>query len=64
MNPMACLEPILARGFASTHLVNLLTVMSKCVNPPGAFMKGSRRSNLHTANGLVMGIIWSAWARA
>jgi hypothetical protein len=29
----AYLEPILAKGFASTHLVNLSTVMSRWVKP-------------------------------
>jgi hypothetical protein len=60
---MACLEPILARGFASFHLVNLSTVMSKWVKPPDAFLKGPRRSRPHTANNQVMGIVWSSWAR-
>jgi hypothetical protein len=38
----ACLEPILARGFASIHIVNLSTVMSMWVKPPGAFLKAQK----------------------
>jgi hypothetical protein len=60
----ACLEPILARGFASIHLVNLSTVTSRWVKPLGTFLKGPRRSKSHMANGHVMGIIWSSWAGA
>jgi hypothetical protein len=58
---MACLELILARGFAATHLVNLSTVTSRWVKPPDAFLKAPRRSKPHTANGQVMRIIWSSW---
>jgi hypothetical protein len=64
LKSMACLEPILARGFALTHLVNLSTVMSRWVKPPGAFLKGPRRSRPHTVKGQVMGIVWSSWAEA
>jgi hypothetical protein len=60
----AYLEPILAKGFALTHLVNLSTVMSRWVKPSGAFLKGRRRSKPHTVKGQVMGIIWSSWAEA
>jgi hypothetical protein len=42
---MACLEPILARGFASTHLVNLSIAMSRWVKPLGAFLKGPEGPN-------------------
>jgi hypothetical protein len=62
MKSTACLEPILARGFASTYLVNLSTMMSRWVKPPGAFRKGPRRSKPHTANDQVLGIVWSTWA--
>jgi hypothetical protein len=37
MKSTACLEPILARGFASMHLVNLSTTTIKWVKPPGVF---------------------------
>jgi hypothetical protein len=57
MKSMAFLEPILARGFASIHLVNLSTTTSRWVKPPGAVLKGPRRSRPHTANNLVMGIV-------
>jgi hypothetical protein len=60
----ARLELILARGFTSIHLVNLLTVMSRWVKPLSAFLKGPRRSGPHTANDQVMGIVWSSRARA
>jgi hypothetical protein len=49
----ACLEPILARSLASIHLVNLSTVTSR----------GGKRSRTHMANGHVMGMVWSSWAR-
>jgi hypothetical protein len=60
MKPMACLESILSRGFASTHLVNLSTTTSRLVRPPGALLKGHRRSRPHTVKGQVMGIVWSS----
>jgi hypothetical protein len=64
MKSMACLVPILARGFASIHLVNLSITMSKWVKPSGAFLKGPGRSKPHTVKVQVMGIIWSHWAGA
>jgi hypothetical protein len=64
MKSMAYLEPILSRGFASIHLVNLSIAMNRWVKPPGAFLKGPRRSRPHTVNDQVMGIAWSSWARA
>jgi hypothetical protein len=42
MKSMTCLEPILARDFALTYLVNLSTMTSKWVKPPGAFLKGPK----------------------
>jgi hypothetical protein len=60
----ACLEPILVRGLTSTHLVSLSTVTSRWVKPPGAFLKGPKRSRPHTANNHVMGMFWSSWVRA
>jgi hypothetical protein len=60
MKSMTCLEPILARGFTSIHLVNLSTATSRWVKPPGIFLKGPRRSRPHTANDHVMGIVWSS----
>jgi hypothetical protein len=54
---MTCLELILDRGIASTHLLNLSTVTSRWVKPPGAFLKGPKRSRPHTLKGQVMGII-------
>jgi hypothetical protein len=41
MKSTACLEPILARGFASIHLVNLSTAMSRWVKPPKHLLGGS-----------------------
>jgi hypothetical protein len=58
----ACLEPILAKGLALIHLVNLSPVTSMWVKPLGAFLKGPKRSRPHTANDLVMGMVWSSWA--
>jgi hypothetical protein len=58
----ACLESILAKDLASIHLVNLSTVTSKWVKPPGDFLKGLKRSRPHTAKGHVMGMVWSSWA--
>jgi hypothetical protein len=58
----ACLELILAKGLASIHLVNLLTSTSRWVKPPGAFLKGPKRSRPHTTKEHVMGIVWSSWA--
>jgi hypothetical protein len=43
MKSTACLEEILARGFTSTHLVNLLITTSRWVKPSGAFLKRPRR---------------------
>jgi hypothetical protein len=54
-----CLEPILAKGLASIHLLNLLTVTNRWVKPPGAFLKGPKRSRPHTAKGHVTGMVWS-----
>jgi hypothetical protein len=53
------LEPILAKGLASIYLVNLLTMTSRWVKPPGAFLKSLKRSRPHTAKGHVMGMVWS-----
>jgi hypothetical protein len=64
MKSMACLEPILARGFTSIHLVDLSTARSRWVKPLGAFLKGPKMSRSHTANDQVMGIAWSSWAGA
>jgi hypothetical protein len=64
MKLTAWLEPIFTRGFASIHLVNLSTATSRWVKPPGAFLKGPRRSRSHTANGYIMGIVWSSWVGA
>jgi hypothetical protein len=64
MKSTACLELILARGFASIHLVNLLAATRKWVKPPGAFLKGPRRSRPYKAKGQVMGIVWSPWVGA
>jgi hypothetical protein len=64
MKLTACLEPILARGYASIHLVNLSTTTSRWVKPPDAFLKGPKRYKPHTANGHVMGMVWSSWAKA
>jgi hypothetical protein len=60
MKSTTCLEPILARGFASTHLVNLSTAMSRWVKPPGAFLKGPKRTRPHTVKGQVMGTVFSS----
>jgi hypothetical protein len=43
MKSIACLELILARGFASTHLVNLSTVMSWWIKPPGCLFEGPQK---------------------
>jgi hypothetical protein len=58
----ACLELILARGLASIHIVNMLTMTSKCMNPSGAVLKGPKRSKPQTAKGHVTGILWRSWA--
>jgi hypothetical protein len=58
----ACLKLILARGLASIHLVNLSPVTSRWVKPLSAFLKGSKRSRPHIANGHVTGMVWSSWA--
>jgi hypothetical protein len=60
MKSMTCLEPILAKGFTSIHLVNLSTTMSRLVKPLDTFLKGPRRSRPHTANAQVMRIVWSS----
>jgi hypothetical protein len=39
MKSTTCLEPILARGLASTHLVNLSIMRSRWVQPPGCFFE-------------------------
>jgi hypothetical protein len=52
-----CLEPILAKGLAST-------MTSRWVKPPGAFLKGPMRSMPHTTKGHVMGMVWSPWVGA
>jgi hypothetical protein len=49
MKSTACLEPILARGLASTHLVNFSIVMSRWVQPPGCFFEGPQK--VHTPYG-------------
>jgi hypothetical protein len=64
MKFIACLELILARGFASTHLVNLSTTTSRWVEPQCAYSMGPRRSRPHMVKGQGMGIIWSSWVRA
>jgi hypothetical protein len=51
MKSTAFLEPILARCFASIHLVNLSTAMRKWVKPPGAVLKGTKWSRPHTMKG-------------
>jgi hypothetical protein len=56
MKSTACLEPILASCFASTHLVNLLTATSRWVKPLGAFLKRPRRFRPHIVKGQVMGV--------
>jgi hypothetical protein len=40
MKSTACLELILARGFASIHLVNLSTATSRCAKHPGEVGNG------------------------
>jgi hypothetical protein len=62
MKFIAFLEPILARGLASIHLVNLSISMSRWVKPSDAFLKAPKRSNRHTANDYVMGMVLSSWA--
>jgi hypothetical protein len=54
---IAYLEPILARGLASIHLVNLSPMTSRWVKPLGAFLKGPKRSKPHTANDHVTGMV-------
>jgi hypothetical protein len=58
----ACFEPILAKGLASIHLVNLSTVTSRSVKPLSAFLKALRRSRPHTTNGHVIKIVYNFWA--
>jgi hypothetical protein len=41
----AYLEPFLAKGLSSIHLVNLSTATSKWVKPLGAFLKAPMGSN-------------------
>jgi hypothetical protein len=60
----ACLEPILAKGLALIHLVNLSTMRSRWLKPPGAFLKGPKRSWPHPVKGCKMGMVWSPWAGA
>jgi hypothetical protein len=57
-----CLEPILAKGLASIHLVDLSTVTSTWVKPSGTFMRGPKRSRPHTVKDHVIGMVWSSWA--
>jgi hypothetical protein len=57
---IACLEPILAKGLTSIHLVNLSIATSRWVKPSDAFLKGPRRSRPHTAHAHIMGIVWSS----
>jgi hypothetical protein len=52
-----CLELILAKGLASIHLVNLLTVTSKWVKPPGTFLRGPKGSRPYTTKYYVMGMV-------
>jgi hypothetical protein len=41
----------------------LSTTISRWVKPPDAFLKGPKRYKPHTANGHVMGMVWSSWAK-
>ena len=59
-NNMACSDLITVIGQASIHFVNLSTVTSKCVKLPGALLRGPTRLSPRTANGHMMGIVWSA----
>jgi hypothetical protein len=56
----AYLETILAKVLALIYLVNLLTMTSKWVEPPGAFLKGPKRSGAHTTKCHVIGMVWSS----
>ena len=46
----------------SLYTLRELVHDNKCVKPSGALLKGPTRSSPQTANGHVMGIVWSAWA--
>jgi hypothetical protein len=59
-NATACSNLMLFRGRTSIHLENLSIATSRCVKPPGAFLKGPTRSRPHTTNGQVMGIVYKA----
>ena len=59
-NNTACSDLILPMGRASIYFENLSIATSKWVKPPGAFCKGPTRSNPHTVNGHVMGIVCRA----
>jgi hypothetical protein len=54
------LGAIFIRGLIMIHLVNMLTVTSRWVKAPGAFLKGPRKFRPHMANDHVMGIVWSS----
>jgi hypothetical protein len=64
MKLTACLDPILSRGLASIHLVNLSIATNMWVKPPGAFLKTPKWSRPHMANDHVTGMVWSSWVRA
>jgi hypothetical protein len=50
----------LARGFPSTHLVNLSTMTSRWVKPPGAFLKAPKKIQTPYYKQQSVGIIWSS----
>jgi hypothetical protein len=56
-NVTVCSDLVLLRGRTSIHLENLSMATIRCVKPPGAFCKGPTRSNPHTMNDHVIGII-------
>jgi hypothetical protein len=58
------LEPILDKGLALIHLVNLSTVSSRWVKPLDTFLKGPKWSRPYTTKGHVMGVVWISWAGA
>jgi hypothetical protein len=58
------LGAILSQGLTSIHLVIWSTATSRCVKPPGAFLKDSKRSRPHTANDHIIGMVWSSWVGA
>jgi hypothetical protein len=60
----ACLEPILARGLALIHLVNLSITTHGWVKPPRAFLKGPKRSRPHIAKSHITRMVWRSWAGA